>query len=406
MATEVLYATSHITGGFSNPDNAVGNTPSTWAGDINVNVSATSRWAIGDSVDPLTPAFTTHTIAVVMRKGGNSGNPTAVVRLFEDGTLVKTLASATITSTTGQTLSGTFTTAEIGDRNNIEVEVAVTGAAGGGSVRNSAQVSHFVATLDTTEAAEPVDIAPNNSAHSQTVTEPTVTVTAVAVPANSVHGHTATQPSVTPTAVVAVENSLHVQVAGQPTVTVTAQVTVASSLHAQTVTEPTVGTIAPVLPFDALHGHTATSPTITATTVVVPEFGLHGQSASEPEVEAVLLEAVVFDPANGAHSQTVSEPFVLSVVRATPLYSWDGSQWLKGFLKVRKETGWEYADLYRWAEVVLVDTDGTVLVDTDGAALFAGQWLQDTEIISPMFLVDVDGNVLVDTDGLVVTVPL
>lgn len=161
---EFLYATSHQTGTVTNPDNALGNTPSTWAGVTNANTSATSRWAIGNPVNGLTPGAT-HTVRVVARKGSNTGNPTVAVNLYENGSLVKSLVGTTsVTSTTGQTLTGTFTTSQVSNKDNIEVEVVITGVGGSGSARNSAQVSHIeweadVSVLEPVGHATATDVA-------------------------------------------------------------------------------------------------------------------------------------------------------------------------------------------------------------------------------------------------------
>jgi hypothetical protein len=162
MAIETLYATSHITGNFTNPDNALGAPDGVWAGVVNANTNATSRWAIGDPVNPLTSG--TQTIGVLLRKGSNSNNPSVVIRLFENGSLVKTLvASTSVTSTTGQTLSGTFTASEITNRDDIEVEVAVTGVGGSGTARNSAQVDSITWTADTAAAVTDHTVAATDS---------------------------------------------------------------------------------------------------------------------------------------------------------------------------------------------------------------------------------------------------
>lgn len=150
---ETLYATSHITGSFTNPTNAVGSGAGTWAGALNTSTNATSRWAIGDPVDPLT-ASATQTIAVQARKGSNSGTPTIALNLYENGTLVRQIGSTTnVTSTTGQAVTGTFTSSEISDRTAVEIEVVMTAAGGSPSVRNSAQVDYIQWTADTTAAA-------------------------------------------------------------------------------------------------------------------------------------------------------------------------------------------------------------------------------------------------------------
>lgn len=150
MAIENLYATSHITGSFTTPANAVGSATGTWAGALNTNTSATSRWAMGDPVDPLTTGAT-QTIRVVARKGSNTGTPTIAINLWENGALVSTILAATnVTSTTGQTLTATFASAAITNRANVEIEIVMTAVGGSGSARNSAQVDTILWEANTT----------------------------------------------------------------------------------------------------------------------------------------------------------------------------------------------------------------------------------------------------------------
>lgn len=155
MTIETLYADAHITGDVVSPTNAVGNTPTTWAGSVNANVSATSRWSIANPVNPITAGFTTHNVSVVARKGSNSGSPTVTVTLFANSVSIRQLASATVTSTVGQTLQGTFTTSEVTSGDNVEVQIAIVGAGGSGSARNSAQISTISVALDTTAPTVP-----------------------------------------------------------------------------------------------------------------------------------------------------------------------------------------------------------------------------------------------------------
>lgn len=76
-----------------------------------------------------------------VRKTNHSTNPTAVLDLYENGNLVATLVSSTtISSTTGQMLSGTWDAASLGTANGSLVEARVTGTVGGGSPGNRASV--------------------------------------------------------------------------------------------------------------------------------------------------------------------------------------------------------------------------------------------------------------------------
>jgi hypothetical protein len=149
MTVETLYASSHLAGAFSSPDNALGNSPSTWAGDLNTNASYTSRWALADPVDPLTPAAT-QTVRVLARKGSNTGTPTIALNLYENGSLVGSILGATsITSTTGQTLTATFNTGQIANGADVEIEVVQSAVGGSGSARNSAQIAYIEWEADT-----------------------------------------------------------------------------------------------------------------------------------------------------------------------------------------------------------------------------------------------------------------
>ena len=136
-ATETKWASSHITGGCTNPNNAISTTDGIWTGEVNANISCISRYALEDPSGGITG---TQTISVIARKGSNSNNPTLAVNLYENGSLVQSVVGGTsITSTSGQTVSGTFDASAITNQNNVEIEIVVTGAGGSGSARNSAQ---------------------------------------------------------------------------------------------------------------------------------------------------------------------------------------------------------------------------------------------------------------------------
>jgi hypothetical protein len=144
--TETKWATSHITGTFTNPNNAIGATDGVWAGQLNTSTSQTSRWAMDNPSGPITG---TQTINVWAEKGSNSGTPTIALNLYENGTLVQSIAAATnVTSTTGMNITGTFNASAIGNPNNVEIEVVETAAGGSPSVRNSAQIDSIQWTVN------------------------------------------------------------------------------------------------------------------------------------------------------------------------------------------------------------------------------------------------------------------
>jgi hypothetical protein len=162
-----LFADSHSTGNFLNPNNALGDTPTTWAGELNTSTSATSRWNMENPANPLTTGAT-QTVEVTLRKGSNSGTPTASILLYESTTLKATLVATTsITSTTGQVLSGTFASSLITNPNNVRIEVVMTAAGGGPSVRNSAQVSHIKWIADHSAPPPPTFDVPMKVVHAR-----------------------------------------------------------------------------------------------------------------------------------------------------------------------------------------------------------------------------------------------
>lgn len=148
----MLYATSHLEGTFVNPNNAIGNTPETWAGVLNDNTSYTARWAMGDPAGSLSG---TQTIRVRARKGTNSGHPTIQADLWEAGVHIQALFGTTdVTSTTGQFVTGTFEAGAISNPNNVEIEVDARHVGGNLSTRNSAQIAYIEWEVTLAEPSE------------------------------------------------------------------------------------------------------------------------------------------------------------------------------------------------------------------------------------------------------------
>jgi len=144
--TESKYASSHITGSFATPDNALGAANGSWAGELNKSSSYTSRWAMEDPSGGITG---TQTIDVWSRKGSNSGTPTIALNLYENGSLVQSIVGNTnVTSTTGMNISGTFDASVITSANDVEIEAVETGVGGSPSARNSAQIDSIAWTVN------------------------------------------------------------------------------------------------------------------------------------------------------------------------------------------------------------------------------------------------------------------
>lgn len=139
--TETKYASSHITGSFTNPNNAIGAADTVWAGQLNTNSSETSRWAMEDPSGSLSG---TQTVSVWARKGSNGNTPTIALNLYENGVLVQSIVGNTnVTSTSGETISGTFDGSVITNAADVEIEVVMTAAGGSPSNRNSAQIDEI-----------------------------------------------------------------------------------------------------------------------------------------------------------------------------------------------------------------------------------------------------------------------
>lgn len=145
---ETLWATSHLAGDCPSPTNANGEWDGVWAGPTTNNSAWTSRWAMDD---PSTALAGTQTVTVRVRKTNHSTDPSVAVALYENGTLIRELRSATtVSSTSGVDLDSTFEANEISNPANIEIEVAGSVGSGGPANRASLQLDgiRFVAELD------------------------------------------------------------------------------------------------------------------------------------------------------------------------------------------------------------------------------------------------------------------
>lgn len=203
---ELLYADAHLAGDFANPQNALGFTASTWAGVLNQNTNYTSRWSLGDPANPLT-AGAIQTVRVLARKGTNAGTPTVALNLYVAGVLVASRAAQNVTSTTGQVISVTYTSAEMSPPVNAEIEVVQVSAGGKPADRNSAQVAYIEWVADTSVAAPVLSVAgslPVTVSMAGSLVVPSATIRSVAATlpttialAGSLSVPTASVPSVT-----------------------------------------------------------------------------------------------------------------------------------------------------------------------------------------------------------------
>lgn len=147
MATEVRYADSVFSGSTSGSADAQGAADGTYTSDVD-NVSWTCRWnmqALTDSTVSLTTTTNDQSVTIRTRKDTGTGDPSYVLTVYEGGTLVYTSGSTTVTSTTSQ--DNTFTWTSSGTNgSNVDMQLAVTAAGGGPSARATVQVDAFTWT--------------------------------------------------------------------------------------------------------------------------------------------------------------------------------------------------------------------------------------------------------------------
>lgn len=147
MVAQTIYAASNISGTTQSPNNAWGAPNNTWSGYPNANTSWSYRWGMGNPTLPTLEA-SQQTVVARVRKGSNSNNPSAELRVYHDGVQVASSGNTTITSstTTGQNLTASWTPAEGSSATTVEVEIVATSAGGSPSARNSVEVDAFTWT--------------------------------------------------------------------------------------------------------------------------------------------------------------------------------------------------------------------------------------------------------------------
>ena len=148
MAPETLYLSSTVSGIVVNPQNVIGNTPSTWAGEINSNTSWTHRWSFAA---PQNNELTgSQEVTVFVRKGSNNSNPTvSSINVYQNGALVHTTGSTLVTSTAGQTISFFWTPNSTST--SVDIEVVTSSNSGRPADRNSVQMAYASWVAQTVE---------------------------------------------------------------------------------------------------------------------------------------------------------------------------------------------------------------------------------------------------------------
>lgn len=113
--------------------------------------------------DPSGALSGTQTIDVLVRKDtdNDGGSPTCAVNLYENGSLIQAVASATPVTlwVTPQTINGTFSAGVISDETLVEIEL-VTLADGGGPSARAVQVDEIKWTAALLEIIPSLVMAP------------------------------------------------------------------------------------------------------------------------------------------------------------------------------------------------------------------------------------------------------
>jgi hypothetical protein len=162
MPGATLYLASHVTGGVSTPANALGAPDGVFTTNANTNTSWTSEWAFDTVSGPATPSGT-QTVTLRVRKGSNTGNPTVTSVRIRQSSAYATAnllgSSVSVTSTSGQDIVVTFDGSALATINGTSIEVATSGAPGGGTTRNAVSIdaatwdAFYVASVDHVGAA-------------------------------------------------------------------------------------------------------------------------------------------------------------------------------------------------------------------------------------------------------------
>lgn len=166
MAVQTVYIASSVSGTCANPGNALGNTPTTWAGTVNANTSWTHTWAFTNPTQT-NLATGTQSVTLVARKGSNTGNPSVQFNVVRGGTPIASSATTTVTSTTGQNITATWFEPGASSQ-DVTIVVTATAVGGSGSVRNSVQVSMatWVAQVEAPPASVTYPLAGTSAATS------------------------------------------------------------------------------------------------------------------------------------------------------------------------------------------------------------------------------------------------
>lgn len=136
LLPDELVASTNLSGSLADIDEDPDTPDGAWMVATANNVNTEAR--VGFPTPPGPPARTQTFKAWVRKNSANSGSPTARIDLYENGSLAASGSGATVTSTTGQLVTQTFSVS-LSDPSGAGVQAVFVGTSVGGSpsVRNS-----------------------------------------------------------------------------------------------------------------------------------------------------------------------------------------------------------------------------------------------------------------------------
>lgn len=139
LAPDSILASQDLSGTVADIDDDPDSPDGAWLTAPGSNTETSVRVSFPSPSGTLDGTANAQEIRALVRKTNHSSNPFATLYLYENGSQVKILqAETSISSTTGQIFSGTFSASEI--NNPANVEVFIEAFVGGGSPSNRASM--------------------------------------------------------------------------------------------------------------------------------------------------------------------------------------------------------------------------------------------------------------------------
>ena len=156
LAPDALLEQTSLTGTVGNIQDDPDSPDANWLVASANNVNTAARVSFPTPTNPPTVGADLQEFRAQVRKfNSNSGNPTAQIQLYENGALIASGSSVSVTSTSGQVISFTWNASSLGTSNGslVECRINTTAAGGGPSVRNSVDIGAIEWNADTTPQA-------------------------------------------------------------------------------------------------------------------------------------------------------------------------------------------------------------------------------------------------------------